>query len=136
MESLDQFPEGSIGFVYKITDTKTGKFYVGKKSLENKTKKSLTKKEQAEWDKPGRIPKKKLVVKESNWMDYWGSCKPLVEDLKTVGKQRFKREILRVCFSKKGLSYWETYYQFECKVLHVDSYNENILGKYFRKDVQ
>jgi len=133
---VEQFPAGAVGFVYKITNNATGKFYIGKKILENKTKKLLTKKEQSEWTKPGRIPKKKIVIKESNWADYWGSCKPLLEDVKTVGKDGFKREILIVCFNKKSLSYWETYHQFEYKVLHVDSYNENVLGKYFRKDTQ
>jgi len=131
---VQQFGVGAIGFVYKITNTKSGKFYVGKKILENKTKKLLTKKEQGEWDKPGRIPKKKLVVKESNWADYYGSSKPLLEDIKTLGKENFTREIIRVCYSKKELSYYEVYWQFELKVLHVDSYCENITGKFFRKD--
>jgi len=131
---VEQFPSGSIGFVYKITNNKTGKFYIGKKILENKNKKPLTKKEQAAWDKPGRIPKKKLVVSESNWAEYYGSSKPLLEDLKTLGKENFTREIIRVCKTKKELSYYETFYQFEFKVLHVDSYNENVLGKFFRKD--
>jgi hypothetical protein len=130
-----QFGDKAIGFVYKITNTKTGKIYIGKKILESKTKKLLTKKEQAEWDKPGRIPKKKLIVKESNWANYWGSCKPLLEELKT-NKPDFTREVLRVCYSRRELSYYEVYYQFEYKVLHIDSYCENILGKFFRKDAQ
>ena len=29
--SVDQFSTGAIGFVYKITNTKTGKFYIGKR---------------------------------------------------------------------------------------------------------
>jgi serine/threonine protein kinase len=132
---VSQFGQGAIGFVYKITNTKTEKIYIGKKILESKTKKLLTKKEQAEWDKPGRIPKKKLVVKESNWADYWGSCKPLLEELK-ANKTDYTREVLRICHTKRELSYYETFYQFEYRVLHIDSYNENILGKFFRKDAQ
>jgi hypothetical protein len=134
--SIDQFNTGSIGFVYKITNTKTGKFYIGKKSLESKTNKLLTKKEQSEWSKPGRIPKKKLVVKESDWQNYYGSSKTLLEDIKQNSKSDFIREILRVCYSKKELSYYETYFQFEYKVLHVESFNDNILGKFYRKDTQ
>ena len=130
---VQQFGDKAVGFVYKITNTQTGKFYIGKKILESRTKKPLTKKEQTEWVKPGRIPKKKLVVKESNWADYWGSCKPLLEELKT-NKTDYTREILRVCFTKRELSYYETFYQFEYKVLHIDSFNENILGKFFRRD--
>lgn len=131
---VSQFGQGAVGFVYKITNSKTGKFYIGRKILESRTKKLLTKKEQTEWEKPGRIPKKKLVVKESDWSNYWGSCKPLLEELKT-NKVDFTREIIKICYSKKSMSYWETYYQFEYKVLHVDSYCENILGKFYRKDV-
>ena len=131
---VSQFGQGAVGFVYKITNTVTGKFYIGKKILENKLKKPLTKKEQSEWVKPGRIPKKKLVIKESDWINYNGSSKPLLEDIKTLGKESFTREIIRVCYSKKELSYYEVFYQFEFKVLHVDSYCENIAGKFFRKD--
>lgn len=32
------------------------------------------------------------------------------------------------------MSYYEVYYQMKYEVLHVDSYNENIGGKWFRKD--
>jgi hypothetical protein len=133
--SVDQFAQGAIGFVYKITNIKTGKFYIGKKSLESKTNKLLTKKEQSEWNKPGRIPKKKLVIKESDWINYYGSSKSLLEDIKQNSKSDFTREIIKICYSKKQLSYYETFYQFEYKVLHVDTYCDNILGKFFRKDV-
>jgi hypothetical protein len=132
---VQQFGDKAIGFVYKITNTKTEKFYIGKKILESKINKPLTKKEQTEWSKPGRIPKKKLIIKESNWADYWGSCKPLLEELKT-NKADYTREVLRVCLTKRELSYYETFYQFEYKVLHIDSFNENILGKFFRRDAQ
>ena len=134
--AVEQFPIGAVGFVYKITNNTTGKFYIGKKILENKTKKLLTKKEQIDWVKPGRIPKKKLVTKESNWADYFGSSKLLLEDIKTFGNEIFTREIIKICLNKKSLGYWEVYYQFEYKVLHCDSYNENICAKYFRKDTQ
>lgn len=130
---VQQFGDKAIGFVYKITNTKTGKFYIGKKILESRTKKLLTKKEQAEWVKPGRVPKKKLVVKESDWQSYWGSSKILQADVK-ISKEGFVREVLRICHSKRELSYYETFYQFEYKVLHTDTYNENILGRFFRKD--
>lgn len=131
---ISQLPDTAIGFVYKITNIETGKFYVGKKSLASVTNKLLTKKEQSEWNKPGRIPKKKKVVKESDWKDYWGSSKDLLLEIKQVGKEKFKRDILKICYTKSELTYFEVYYQFEYKVLHVDSYNNNVLGKFYRKD--
>lgn len=131
---ISQLPDTAVGFVYKITNIETGKFYIGKKSLASVTNKLLTKKEQLEWNKPGRIPKKKKVIKESDWKDYWGSSKDLLLEIKQLGKEKFKRDILKICYTKSELTYFEVYYQFEYKVLHVDSYNSNILGKFYRKD--
>jgi hypothetical protein len=38
--------------------------------------------------------------------------------------------------TKKQMSYWETYYQFKFEVLHGEnSYNDQIAGKWYRKDV-
>ena len=132
---LEDFPSNAVGFVYKVTNTASGKFYVGKKILRNSLTKKLTKKEISEWAKPGRIPKKRKGVKESNWTDYYGSSKLVIEDIKVLGKEAFTREILVICTAKKQMSYWETYYQMTLRVLEVDSYNENVGGKFFRKDV-
>ena len=132
---MSDFPDIAVGFVYKVTNTKSGKFYVGKKILRNVLTKKLTKKEISEWVKPGRIPKKRKEVKESNWTDYYGSSKLVMEDIKLLGKDAFTREILKICTAKKQMSYWETYYQMVMEVLSVDSYNENVLGKFYRRDV-
>jgi len=43
-DSVDKFPENCVGFVYKITNIQTGKFYIGKKSLDSNIRKKLTKK--------------------------------------------------------------------------------------------
>jgi len=132
---IEEFPCNAVGFVYKVTNTTNDKFYVGKKILRNVLTKKLTKKEIDVWVKPGRIPKKRKETKESNWTDYYGSSKLVIEDIKLLGKDTFKREILRICTTKKQMSYWETYYQMVLKVLEVDSYNENVLGKFYRRDV-
>jgi hypothetical protein len=133
--SIDQLPEDCVGFVYVITNSANGKIYVGKKILRNKLSKLLTKKEKAEWNKPGRIPKKKKETKESNWKDYYGSSKPLLEDLKRLGEETFTREMLKLCYTKKSLTYWETYYQMVLEVLANDTYNENICGRFYRRDL-
>ena len=133
--SIDQFPEGCHGFVYKITNLKDGRFYIGRKILYNTTNKLLTKKELAEQTGPGRKPKKKKVVRESNWIKYWGSNKPLLEDIKELGEENFKREIVQLTFSKKELTYYELHYQCVYEVLLSDSYNSNILGKFYPRDL-
>lgn len=130
------FPENSYGFVYVITCKNNGKFYIGKKVLQNKLNKPLTKKEIKEWTKPGRVPKKKKVVKESNWKDYWGSNQNLKDDLEKYGEESFERRILFICATSKQLTYFETYYQIVYNVLCVNSYNDNIGGKFFRRDIQ
>ena len=43
IESIDQFPENTFGFIYKITHIDTNKVYVGKKSLYHNKKHKLTK---------------------------------------------------------------------------------------------
>lgn len=136
IESLSQFPQGCVGFVYMITNTTNGKIYIGKKTLFNTLTKKLTKKEASAWDKPGRIPKKKKETKESNWSDYNGSNKNLQEDIKLIGPQHFHREILEFCFNKKQCTYYEEMWQHKLRVLHIDSYNDTIAGRYYRRDVK
>ncbi len=135
-DSTDRFPANCIGFIYKITNIKTGKFYIGRKSLFSTTKKKLTKVEIAEQSGPGRKPTTKMVTKESNWQDYWGSNKILLQEIKDGGSEAFRKEILKFCFNKKQLTYWELHYQCVNEVLTSDkSYNDNILAKFFRKDL-
>ena len=135
-DSVDKFPQNCIGFVYKITNIKTGKFYIGRKSLFSNVKKKLTKKELSELSGPGRKPTKKLVTSESNWIDYWGSNKGILQEIKEEGTDYFRKEILKFCYNKKQLTYWEVHYQCVENVLLTDkSYNDNILAKFFRKDL-
>jgi hypothetical protein len=135
-DSVDKFPKGCIGFVYEITNTRTGKFYIGKKSLFSNTKKRLTKKEIAEHTGPGKKPTKKLVTKESNWLDYWGSNKTMLKEIEESGTDIFRRKILKFCFNKKQLTYWEVHFQCVFNVLLIeDSYNDNVLAKFFRRDL-
>ena len=134
--TLEDFPTDTFGFVYKVTNICDGRFYIGKKVLYNNVTKTLTKKEIAEWDKPGRVPKKRKLQKESDWETYWGSNKQIKQDLKDLGEDCFTREILTFCKSKKQLSYYEVYWQMHLQVLQIDSYNDNIQGRFYRKDLE
>lgn len=135
-DSVEKFPQGCVGFIYKITNLRSGKFYIGRKSLFSNTKKKLTKKELAEHTGPGKKPTKKLVTKESDWENYWGSNKTLLQEVKDSGTSDFRREILKFCFNKKQLTYWEVHFQCVNEVLLTDkSYNDNVLAKFFRKDL-
>ena len=134
--TIEDFPPEAVGFIYKITNIATSKFYIGRKVLYNNISKTLTKKEIAEWDKPGRVPRKRKIVKESDWLSDHGSNKLLNLERKEFGDDIFTREIIQLCFSKKQLTYYEVYWQMYYKVIHIDSYNDNIQGRFYRKDVQ
>ena len=136
--NLDQFPEGTFGFVYRILHKATGKAYIGKKVLYHNLKKKLTKKELAEIEGQGRRPSFRLVVRESDWKHYWGSNKALQELKKTSSAEDFERTILKISPDKKLLTYYETKYLFVYEVLEKPEnfYNDNILGKFYSKDFQ
>jgi len=130
-------PEDNFGFVYKITNLTDGKFYIGKKVFWNNKKHKLTKKQLAEQTGPGRKSTYEVIRTESDWKTYWGSNKQLLADIKTLGEDHFECLILQVCKTKKQLTYYEMHYQckFECLVSSSLSYNDNILGKFFTKDL-
>lgn len=136
--NLDQFPEGTFGFVYRILHKATGKAYIGKKVLYHSLKKKLTQKELAGIEGQGRRPSFRLVVRESDWKHYWGSNKALQELKKTSSAEDFERTILKISPDKKLLTYYETKYLFIYEVLEKPEnfYNDNILGKFYSKDFQ
>jgi hypothetical protein len=129
---LDSPPEGYYGFIYKIIDD-TGKIYIGKKAFSHKRKRNLTKKERV-----GTRKKIEYVYKDSDWIHYWGSSKPLLEYIKERGgTQGFKRQILRLCEDRTSWSYWEMDYLFKEKVLfREDCWNGNIVGKFYKGKIK
>ena len=137
--NTSQLPDDTFGFIYKIKHIPSGKSYIGKKFLRHFTKKKLTKKDLALYEgQPGRKPKYKIDVKESNWKDYWGSNKPLQEVFKKEPRENFQRTIIKLAPTKKLLTYYEVKYQFIYQVLEKpdEFFNDNILGKFFTKDFE
>lgn len=136
IDSLEDFPEGTYGFIYITTHNPSGTSYIGKKSLFHNIKKKLTKKELAEQTGPGRKSTSKVVQKESDWKTYYGSAKPIVELIKDGKHSEFTREILQLVNNKKLLTYYECKYLFKYGVLEnpKEYFNDNILGKFFTKD--
>lgn len=130
-------PQDYFGFVYKITNLTNSKFYIGKKYFYHTSNVKLGKKELAALPVTrGRKSTTKQVIKESDWRSYWGSSKELQQDVKELGTEMFECIILKLCKDKKELTYYELHYQCtnEC-LLSYNSYNDNILGKFFRKDL-
>lgn len=137
IEILQDMPEGCIGFIYRITHIKSGKFYIGKKSLYSSRKKKLTKRELTEQTGPGRRATSRRVITESDWTHYTGSSKELNEDITTLGREKFSFEILMFCTSKKQMTYNEIKHQIlnGCLENQDKTYVKNIAGRYFSGDV-
>lgn len=127
--TIKTIPEGYIGFIYLIEDA-NGKIYVGKKQFTHRSKSRISKREIKATKTRKRV---KVVQKESNWQNYQSSCLPLQQAIKERGEQNFTFEILALCKDKRELSYMEVKYQFLYNVLEVNSYNGNILGRFFKQ---
>jgi|TARA_R110000782_G_scaffold265285_3_gene358920 hypothetical protein len=109
---LETLPEECVGFVYLITNTTTGRMYVGKKLARFKRSRPPLK---------GKKNKRRHTV-ESDWQDYYGSSDLLTEDVNKLGKEKFTREILHLCKSKGECNYIEAKEQFARGVLESDDY--------------
>jgi hypothetical protein len=135
IRTLEDLPnqENVVGFVYKITNLVTGAIYIGKKSLHHSRKTKISKKEKLETKTRKTF---KTVVKESDWQSYYGSSIELKKDVEKLGRKHFKREIIELCCSKKYLGYCELAYQIKYDVLKTNSYNGNILGKFYSRDME
>ena len=118
--------DGFFGYVYRITNLKSGKEYIGRKYFYSKRK-----------PRGG----KRRVTSESDWKRYYGSSEELKTDRGLLGNECFKREILSLQPTPGKVNYEETRQLFLNRVLQetLDDgtpafYNSNILGRYYRKD--
>lgn len=135
IKELTDMPEGSFGFIYEVVHVPTGRKYLGKKQLISVQNKPLGKKELALLtDK--RVSKKKKVTKESDWKTYYGSNPEIKQLIKEQKQSEFTREILTFVPSKKLLTYYENKYLFINEVIepHTNYINDNIEGRYYKKD--
>lgn len=116
--TVNELPEDCVGFVYLITNTVSGRMYIGKKLAKfSKTSYKVVKL------KNGTKKRKKIRGKiESDWQEYYGSSDNLKADIEILGKDKFKREILYYCRSKAECSYIEAREQFNRKVLESNDY--------------
>ena len=117
-EPVTELPEDCAGFVYVITNTDSGRMYIGKKLARFKTTRY-----KMHTQKNGKKVRKKIRgAVASDWREYYGSSDALLKDIERLGKERFKREILYYCRSKAECNYIEAREQFARRVLESDQY--------------
>jgi hypothetical protein len=124
-------PEGAEGFVYEMQAIINGKLvrYIGKKNFYSTTKKRMGKRAVAQLQ--DKRTKKYTIQKKLSYLDYYSSN----AELKAAHKAgiNIRRYIIKICFSKTELTYYETKYQFIREVLESDEFlNGNILGRFYK----
>ena len=143
IESIEQMPEDTYGFIYQVTHLPTNRKYIGKKVLYFERNVKLGKRELEALKEErkakgigGRAPSKKKVTKESDWKTYYGSQAEIKELVSKGKKSDFSREILKFVDNKKHLTYYECKYLFIYEVLenNEEYINDNILAKFYSKD--
>lgn len=109
----------SYGFVYVITNTESGRKYIGRKYFYSKRKiKKLD---------------KRRTTSKSDWKEYYGSSEDLLCEIVHQGKEKFTREIISLHKTKGDVNVNEVKEQFRRNVLEDDTYiNANINGKWRR----
>ena len=132
----ESIPSWAIGYIYKISKLDEWgnviKIYIGKKVLQSKrrTRIGVRAKKATKTRKTFQT-----TVKDSGWQHYWSSSNELKEDVKKCGEMAFKREIVEWAWSKKYLSFAEVEWQIKLDVLRKDTYNGNILSRFFKRDL-
>ena len=117
-EPVIELPNECVGFVYLITNTENGRMYVGKKLSRFKTTRY-----KMHTQKNGKKVRKKIRgAVASDWQEYYGSSDQLNRDVESIGRDRFRREILYYCRSKAECNYIEAREQFARRVLESDQY--------------
>ena len=141
---ISDMPEGTYGFIYRVIHLPTKKKYIGKKVLffERNVKLGKRETEQLKEERRsqgigGRVPTKKKVIKESDWKDYYGSQTEIKSLVRSSKPEDWTREILEFVPTKKLLTYYEIKHIFINNALEdPDFYNDNILGKFYKKDFE
>lgn len=134
-QGLPRDPLGNFGFIYLITNNKTGKMYVGKKQLyfwDGPVGGFKCTNPHDEWWDP-------KAWRESDWKEYVSSQKELAEEIKDGNPWDFTYEVLEVCQDKLQLHLAEIRHQTNRNVLEATDadgnylyYNKNIASMIFR----
>jgi hypothetical protein len=112
--------DGFIGYVYLIRNLQNNRAYIGKKLFKFKKTKQVK-------------GKKKKILVESDWKDYYSSSEELKADVAKLGKKNFHREIIHLCKNKGTLNYLELREQIDRRVLESDDWYNGFVGSKIHK---
>ena len=112
------FTDKAFGFIYEITNTVTGKKYIGKKQCLSRLKRRPLK---------GKT-RNRIDYKESDWREYTSSSVELNEDIEKLEKEKFIFKIIKMCGSKWELAYFEIKEQLDRNVLLGNDYYNGIIN--------
>lgn len=119
----EELIQNHIGFVYIITNLSNNRKYVGKKFFTKAGTKQIK-------------GKKKKVRVKSDWDSYYGSNEELKEEVKKLGSENFRREIIHLCVTRAECSYRESYEIFiRDALLKEEYYNSWISCRIHKKHV-
>tara|TARA_B110000858_G_scaffold180034_1_gene217276 strand:+ start:1616 stop:2053 length:438 start_codon:yes stop_codon:yes gene_type:complete len=113
---IEEAPTGSFGFVYLITNIKSGKMYIGRKYL-GKTRRVKQK---------GKS-RRKVIRKDSDWRTYIGSSKTLQEHI-NKNKSNFQFKILAFGKTKGQVNYMEENLHHKFHVVHSKEFYNDCIG--------
>lgn len=100
-DQLTEVPDGAVEMVYRIVVSPTERAYIGRKGFwRTRTIPPLK----------GRR-RRRVVRRESDWREYWGSSAALAEELREFGKRDCVREVLHIVPMKSAAAYLEVYEQ-------------------------
>ena len=116
-EKLLESPENYFGFVYIITNIKSGKKYVGRKYFGSTRRVKVAGKK-----------RRKVIRKDSNWKIYTGSSKELNTDIIKLGKNNFKFNILIIGETKGQVNYLEENLHHRYHVSSKDDFYNDCIG--------
>ena len=116
-KTLEEAPEDYFGFVYLITNLKTGKKYIGRKYFGSTRRVKVAGKK-----------RRKVVRKDSNWKEYTGSSKELNKDIEKEGKLHFQFKILILGKTKGQVNYLEENLHHRFHVASNNMYYNDCIG--------
>lgn len=115
---IEDIPSDAYGFVYLVTNNIDNKKYIGKKQILSKRKLKPLK---------GKVNKRSKIV-ETDWKTYTTSSTEVNIDIEKHGKENFTFEIIKFCYSKSEMAYYEAKEQFDKDALLSESYYNGIIN--------